>query len=247
MKFNLTYDSSVSGAAKVAVEAVANYFDTHFLDPVTINVNVAFGPVANNNTAENLKPENDYSYDAIRTALLLYATSADDAAAALPATDPLSGTHTYLLTRAQQKLLGLPLPASNTDDGAPDGTVTFSNTVTFDYDRSGGITAGSVDFAGIVAHEFSEIMGRVMQVGNDFGGFNILGFHFGGYTNTYTLLDLYHYSKENQRDLTKTTEYLSIDSGKTDLNNFNIGVGDAADWDPSKGPDDISITPSQAR
>jgi hypothetical protein len=247
MKFNLTYDSSVNSAPagfKPAVEAVAKYFEDHFLDPVTINLNIVFGPLANGILGQSQEPKNDYSYDAIRTALLLHATSVDDAAAALPANDPISGAHTYLLTRAQQKVLGLPLPPSNPDDGALDGTVAFQNAPnTFDYDRSDGISAGLVDFAGTVAHEFSEILGRQMLVGTDVGGFNILGYHFGGYTNCYTLLDLYHYSPGNPpappaRDFAKTTGYFSIDDGNTHLNNFYVGAGgDPADWASSAGND----------
>ena len=73
------------------------------------------------------------------------ATTASDLAAALPAVDPISGAHTYVLDTAQQKALGL------LDGGFPasDGTVTFSNAPnTFDFDRSDGITAGLYDFAG---------------------------------------------------------------------------------------------------
>jgi hypothetical protein len=36
-----------------------------------------------------------------------------------------------------------------------DGSVNFSNTATFDYDRTNGITAGAFDFFGVVAHEFT--------------------------------------------------------------------------------------------
>jgi hypothetical protein len=37
------------------------------------------------------EPKNDYSYDAIRGASLAHALTADDAAAALPAADPIGG------------------------------------------------------------------------------------------------------------------------------------------------------------
>ena len=49
MKFNLTYDSSVNSAPagfKTTVEAVAKYYEGLFLNPVTIILTVAFGPLA---------------------------------------------------------------------------------------------------------------------------------------------------------------------------------------------------------
>src|SRR5206468_2381396 len=79
----------------------------------------------------------------------------------LPGTDPISGTHTYWLTRADQKALRI-LGAHDTGN---DGTVSFSNLANrFDYDRTDGITSGLYDFAGTVAHEFTEIMGRSLLV-----------------------------------------------------------------------------------
>jgi hypothetical protein len=220
MKFNLTYDSSVNSAPagfKTAVEAVAKFYEDHLLDPVTINLNVAFGPLPANVAGQNqASVVTSFSYDTIRTALANNATTPDDATAALPATDPISGAHNYVLSSAQQKVLGL----RDANNPASDGAVTFSNTLNFDYDRSDGIGANSYDFAGVVAHEFSEIMGRTMNVGTTDAGI----------ANSYTLLDLYHYSAPSTRDLTKTTGYFSFDNGKTPLDSFNIATGDAADW-----------------
>src|SRR5262249_61034722 len=120
-----------------------------------------------------------------------------DLASALAAVGPITRAHTYVLDTAQQKALGL------LDGGNPasDGTVTFSNAPNpFDFDRSDGIAAGLYDFAGTVAHELSEIMGRTMDVGTTDGSF----------ANSYTILDLYHYSNDGVRDLTKTPGYFSI-------------------------------------
>ena len=131
MKFDLTYDSSVNGAPagfKTAVEAVAKFYEEHFIDPVTINLDVLFGPLPATALGQNVASGiTSFSYDAIRNALLLQATSVDDATAALPATDPISGAHNYVLSSAEQKALGL----SVASDPASDGTVTFSNTASF--------------------------------------------------------------------------------------------------------------------
>ena len=51
-----------------------------------------------------------------------------------------------------------------------------------------------------------------------------------------TLLDLFHYSADGTRSFTKTSPgYFSIDGGATNLDNFNVIAGDAADWAPSAG------------
>jgi hypothetical protein len=116
--------------------------------------------------------------------------------AALPATDPVTGTHSYTLTRAQDKALGL-IPGTN---GTSDGTITLDSVAnTFDFNRADGITAGLYDVAGTIAHEISEVMGRSMNVGGtvtDSGGT--------AHPNTNNLLDLYHYSASGVRSFTKT-------------------------------------------
>jgi hypothetical protein len=228
LKFDLTFDASVSAAPagfKDAVEAVAKYYEGRILDPATINLTVKYGALGANILGQSQAATiSSFSYDQIRAALAARATTATDLAAALPAVDPISGAHTYELDTAQQKALGL------LDGGNPasDGTVTFSNAAnTFDFDRSDGIAVGLYDFAGTVGHEFSEIMGRTMDVGTTVGSF----------ANSYTILDLYHYSGNGVRDLTKTQGYFSIDGGATNLNSFNFGKGDAADWAASAGND----------
>ena len=81
----------------------------------------------------------------------------------LPTADPITGNHAYYMTSAQAKALGL-MGASD----ALDGTVQFANNQPFDYDRSDGISPGSYDFYGSVAHEFSEVMGRELNaIGNE--------------------------------------------------------------------------------
>ena len=40
-----------------------------------------------------------------------------------------------------------------------DGTITFSSQLSFDYDRSNGITAGQIDFVGLATHELGHLLG----------------------------------------------------------------------------------------
>jgi hypothetical protein len=231
LNFNLTFDASVSSAPagfQADVEAVAQYFEGRFLDPVTINLTISYGPLPPTALGGLVLGQSQnsgvssFSYDQIRAAL-----AASGLAATLPAADPISGNHTYLLDTAQQKALGL-LAGNNP---ASDGTVTFQSAPnTFDFNRSDGITANLYDFQGTVAHKFSEIMGRTMYVGTTQGSF----------TNSYTILDLYDYSAGPPpvRDLTTPPGYFSINGGVTNLNNFNnSGSGDFADWAPTAGND----------
>src|SRR5262249_37390009 len=153
MFFNITYGAEVTDAQKNAVNAVATFLDNHFTDNVTVNITVDFGALDPNVLGQSSTARSFQSYDDIRTHLVSDQTTTDDQNAALPTTDPISGDHTYMLSTAQQKALGLFTGASTDSDGG----VTFSNAANlFDFDRSDGITAGLYDFAGTVAHEFTE-------------------------------------------------------------------------------------------
>ena len=156
MSFNVSFDSSVNAMQQGAVQAVANFFNAHFTDPVSIDISISFANIGGLGASSySLFTQ---TFTAIRTALVNDSTSADDATAvaSLPSSDPVTGTHSWTLTPAEEMALGL--IANN--GSASDGSVNFSNTATFDYDRTDGITAGAFDFFGVVAHEFTEIMGR---------------------------------------------------------------------------------------
>ena len=56
LKFNITWDPSVDAAPaafKIEVEAVAKHFEGRFLDPVTINLTVAFSPLGPGDIGES--------------------------------------------------------------------------------------------------------------------------------------------------------------------------------------------------
>jgi VCBS repeat-containing protein len=235
MPFNVSFSGAVSAVQQAAVQAVATFFNNHFLDPVTVDITVQFGAISGlgtSNIPNSVTPNPTFTQ--IRNALVADATSPDDntAVASLPATDPIvdpppagPNPHTWNVVQALGMAMGL-IP----DDGtANDGTTTFRNTATFDYDRSDGITAGATDFFGVVAHEFSEIMGRAT---NAFG--NAVAFGPG-----FRPLDLFNFSAANTRNFVGTAAgYFSIDSGTTNLDNFNTATnGDFGDWAASAGND----------
>ena len=104
-----------------------------------------------------------------------------------------------------------------------DGSTTFNSRANvFDYDRSDGISAGKWDFFAVVAHEITELMGRIMLTGAGNTAQH-------GPANGYYPLDLFHYSAPGTRDWSGTTPgYFSIDGGKTDLGDFNTRTD--GDW-----------------
>src|SRR5262245_14277345 len=108
MIFNITYDATATAAQQAAVDAVANFLEAHYTDAVTVNVNVTFADLsATNGLGASTTFLNTYNYNDIRTNLAADQISTDDAAGALPGADPISGTHTYWMARAEAKAIGL--------------------------------------------------------------------------------------------------------------------------------------------
>ena len=103
----------------------------------------------------------------------------------------------------------------------------FSSVYPFTYDPNNRAVAGAYDFIGVVEHEFTEDMGRI----------DLFGADIGGTANSYSLLDLYHYTSPGVHTYTGTaTNYFSVDGGTTNLDYFNTNPnGDLGDWASSAG------------
>jgi hypothetical protein len=226
MNINISFAPGVSSAAQAVVNSVVQFLDSQFTDPITINITVTFGNIGGLLGSSSFGL-NTYTYAQLRTALINDETSNDDAVgvAAIPSTDPIGGTHSWSATPAEAKALGL-IPGSG---AASDGTVTFSNTAAFDYDRSDGITAGQYDFYGSVAHEITEVMGRELNaIGNNvaFGA----GYH---------PLDVFKFSSAGTHVYAGTTPgYFSVNNGVTNLADFYAHPDeDFGDWASTAGND----------
>ena len=235
MIVNFTYNQNVNSAPvgfTATLNAVASFFQSTFSDPVTININVGYGtvngqPLGGNALGTSLTYLSNYTYSQLRSALAADAKTADDSSSVaslpLPANDPTGGN--YWVSTAEAKALGLAGASSNLD-----GYVGFSNTPgIFDYDNSNGVTPGTYDFFGVVAHEVSEVMGRIF----------LLGSSIGGTPNSYDAMDLFHFSAPGVRTFSGTqTGYFSVDNGTTNLDNFSTNPnGDFGDWAASAGND----------
>jgi hypothetical protein len=230
MFLNLIFDSSVNSAPAgfiATVNAVAAFLSSNFSDNITINVKVGYGEVNGTALSSGALGESEwflqnYSYSAIRNALISDSKTADDqtSTGSLPISEPGN----WWVTTAEAKALGLMGPSSSLD-----GSIGFSSTAAFDFDRSDGISAGKYDFFGTVAHELTEVMGRALLVGDNVGGT----------TNSYLPLDLFHYVSAGVHLFSGTSPgYFSIDNGLTNLANFNTNpAGDAGDWSNNVGAD----------
>lgn len=231
LMINITWDSSVQSAPSgftAAVTAAAQYLESQLVDPVTLNISVGYGEVNGTSLGSNVLGESEsylssYSYSSLRSALAAGATSADDqsAVASLPASAPVGGQ--FWTTTAQAKALGLAAATGTSTDGY----IGFSSSLPFTYNDSSGIASGTYDFNGVALHEMTEVMGRMLFTGATVAG----------YANSYTLLDLMHYSSAGTRNfLASTPGYFSVDSGQTNLGDFNTASGgDAGDWSSTMG------------
>jgi hypothetical protein len=223
---NVTYDTSVSSAPAgftADVTSVVQYFESHFNNPVTINIHVGYGEVGGTSLGSGALGSSQtyistYSYSTICNALKADATSSAQftAVANLPSSDPTGGASYYVAT-AEAKALGL-----NTSTTNLDGNVGFSSAYGFCYNNSAGVPAGQYDFMGVVAHEISEVMGRLVPG-----------------TPYYTPLGLFDYSAPGASNVAASQAgYFSINGGTTNLNNFNSSAGgDLGDWAGSAGND----------
>jgi len=223
---NVTYDASASSAPaqfKTAIASEVQYLESLISAPLTVNIQVGYGEVDGSTLGSSALGESStvltpVSYSSIKTAL---ASIDSGAAANLPSSAPGS----MWLSTAEAKALGLAGASGNID-----GYVGFSSSANiFDYDNSNGVSTGQYDFAGVVAHEFTEVMGRI----------DLFNATVGGTAHSYSLLDLYHYTSTGVHTYTgATSNYFSVDGGATSLKNFNTNSGgDLGDWANSAGND----------
>jgi hypothetical protein len=232
----LSFDSSVGSAPAAFTTAclgVANLFMTLIRTPATVTIQVGYGEAGGNTLGGGVLGEtvntliNTYTYTQVRNAYLAKVSGPDMTTAAnqLPATDPTGGGQMLLLS-SQWKALGLA-----THNG-PDAACGFA---TSGFDYGGGPSISGFDFCGVVAHEFSEVLGRQTNCGANFLG-----------SPGYFLLDLFRYSSAGTRNLgaASTAGYFSMDGGTTDLRDFNTGAGDSGDWSGAQGSDSANASAS---
>jgi len=227
MTINLSYDATIvanfggnAAAFQTNFNQVAAFFMANYSDNINVNVNITSatgtGILGQSNTSIF-----STTYANLRTAVVNDAKTADDATSvgaggSVAAADPTAGADVWYVTRAQRKALGMAV-----DDLSTDGTITLGSGFTYDFDRSNGISAGAIDIQGVMAHELTEIMGRI-------------GISLGtvGVNPSLTLMDAFAYTGAATRGLGfVANDYFSLDNGTSLLKQFNPSAGgDSRDW-----------------
>lgn len=184
--------------ARAGFEAAAALWSSVLFDPITIVLDVQFSALGPGILGSTGSTTNTATYSAVRGLLLNDATSAADfsAAASLQAgplgfvsnepltTGPIDSrvrvfdnnntfdNNNIQVNTAQVKALGLVPTYTANNPGGRDGSVSFSTSFNWDFDRSDGLTPGSFDFVGVAAHEIGHALG--FRSGVDLADINAL-------------------------------------------------------------------------
>lgn len=225
--FNNTFASDVSAAYQLAVFTAEKFYQSQFINPVTINL--TFGTLSLGSSgpvAQNVPSGPIASYTTLSSALASHAMTPDQlaAVASLPTAD-ISGGSGFFITDVLAQVLGL-------STGPATDTIDLNSSLSYFYNQSP--IAGAYDGDSAIEHEISEAMRRLGDLGLP------SAFPFGG---DWSIMNLFRYSSAGTRDLTGGGDglpaYFSVD-GKTLLTQFNNPVqnpGDAADWNTTSVQD----------
>ena len=127
LTINLTFDPDASLTAagltpadiiamKAACNSAATQFTSRYSDPINVNIKVTASPGTSDLGSSTTPFDTVDTYNNLRAAFAGDSKTADDATTVgaggslRTATDPITTTHVYNVTRAQGKALGLRLP-----------------------------------------------------------------------------------------------------------------------------------------
>ena len=228
-----TFDSSITGNPNAAaIEAMINRVisieESLFRDPVTIQIRFRYATTSPNGTplpqgtvAQSLSVLYMAPWNTAMDGLRADATTNNDnvAVASLPG----SALSTNITAKsANVRALGGNAPPAMFADGTVgvggpyDGIVTLNSGVPFQFTRP--TSSGNYDAQRATEHEVDEVMG--------------LGSRLGHTGTDLRFPDVFSWSAAGVRNLTSNgTRYFSINSGNTNLVNFNQNPnGDFGDW-----------------
>jgi hypothetical protein len=225
-----TFDSSIIGNPNAAaIEAMINraisIYESLFSDPVTIQILFRYSTTAPDGTPlpSSRISQSNYVYYVIPWNTFLNALRADAgtgndnlANASLPGTALSTNIKTQ---SANGRAVGLNTPPDMNGHGGIggpyDGIVTINSGMPFQFTRP--VSAGHFDAQRLTEHEIDEVIGFSSHIshGSDLWP-----------------QDLFSWSSPGHRNITSSgTRYFSINSGSTNIVNFNQNpTGDFGDW-----------------
>ena len=225
LNINIIWDSSVANAPasfKSVVQSVVQFYESEFSNPITLNINVGWGEVGGSPIGTSALGESEsflesFSYSQIVSALTQNASSSAQVSAVNSL--PSSGSGSYYLTLAEATALSLATGTTTLD-----GDVGFSSSYSYYYSttNTGAVPTGQYDLYGVVAHELSEVMGRI----------SLLNF-----SNAYSGMDLFRYAAKGVLSTNPNqSAYFSDNGGASSLYSFNSSPsGDLGDLSSSAG------------
>lgn len=267
LQFNLVAASGMSQQAIDGFQAAADLWSSILRDDILVNIDIDFTALSPGVLGSTGSTSQGNSFSSVKTALTNDTKSLSDATAVanLPAGSSLSiytsdattgaaeldnnGTannNTLDINTANAKALGL----RTANNAASDGSITFSNLFTWDFDRSDGIASGAYDFVGVAAHEIGHLLGFVSGADTvDYFSHNGSGapLELDPY-RVVTTLDLFRYSAASESaganlDLRAdtATKYFSVDGGTTQLTTYSTGSENGDGRQCSHWKDNLNI------
>lgn len=262
----MTTDLTTYNNVRNGFAAAGNLFSAAFDDDVTLNVEINFKSLGSGILGSTSNVTAQANYSALRPALISDASSAVDtlATANLQSTSSLDFISTNLSTPYRSNstdawTLAMDVPRSNlkalgllggTDGGnGSEGTITFSDLFTWDFDRGDGIDGSAFDFIGVAAHEIGHLMGFVsgVDVVDQNQGIDLRPFR------VFSVLDLYRYSADSLAESGQPTDgavldlrfggtpYFSLDAGVTNLGLFSTGSANGDGRQASHWKDNLGL------
>src|SRR6516162_329988 len=211
MNIQIIWDSSVASAPAgftADVQQVANFFASEIQSPITITIDVGYGEINGSSIGGSALGESETNLQQVSYLQLTSAYAATGLINNFPSSPP---NGKFYVSDAEAQALGI-----ITTTPTVDGFIGFSSQSNiFDYSTSGTVPSNQYDFVGTVAHEISEVLGRIFLSSKSISAY-----------------DFFHYSGPGVHDFAANGGgYFSINGGNTDLANFNTAHGgDGADW-----------------
>lgn len=265
---NLNPAAGISQNAIDGFQAAANYWQSVFMDDITVNLDVDFTSLDPGILGQTSSTDQVVTASSYLNALSSDASSADDAMAVAHLPSLTNGTYLAFQTQVSTESGSTTVSLDNNTNGqnannnayldittanakavglftgsstAADGSITFSSDFSWDFNPSDGITAGQFDFIAVATHEIGHALGFI-------SGVDIVDYAIGAHLNldqyaVFSGLDMFRYSSNNGiLDLAAgTNSYFSIDSGQTNLGLFSTGPNYGDGFQASHWKDNLGL------